>query len=162
MAVFKGVCHLFSERFTAVTFGNNVMYMIADTQNILYIGTKAPSPMGLLRNDHRPLLQQAATELQEYFSGKIRQLSFAIHHPSLPFIRAVYTAASQIPYGSCVDAATIARYIGYPDSTHAIDVLCRSNPLSVRIPTHRIYPSDGISRAPDYALRQMERRFAAP
>ncbi len=153
---------MFCERFTTISFGHKPIYIIADDHCIQYVGTQVPSPMGLLRSDRHPLLQQAATELSEYFSGQRQQLSFAIGCTAPPFIHAFYTQAFQIPYGACVDAEIIAQSIGYPHSVHAIDVLCRANPLCARIPTHRIRPSDGRSREIDLALRQMERRFAAP
>ena len=153
---------MFSERFTALTFGNHVLYIIADAQRIVYIGPKEPSPMRLLRSDGHPLLEQAVAQLQSYLSGRCQTLSFAVEPSPFPFAQAVYAAAARIPYGHCVNAQKIARSLGRPQSEQAINVLCRSNPLSIRIPTHRIVPSDGRTCALDDALRQMERRFIAP
>jgi AraC family transcriptional regulator of adaptative response/methylated-DNA-[protein]-cysteine methyltransferase len=59
------------------------------------------------------------------------------------FQRRVWKALRQIPVGSTVSYAAIARKIGAPRSVRAVAQACGANPLAVAIPCHRVVRTDG-------------------
>src|SRR5580658_198724 len=59
------------------------------------------------------------------------------------FQRRVWKALRQVPAGSTVSYAAIARKIGAPRSVRAVAQACGANPLAVAIPCHRVVRTDG-------------------
>ena len=59
------------------------------------------------------------------------------------FQQRVWRALQDIPLGSTVSYADIARRIGEPKATRAVAQACGANPLAVAIPCHRVVRSDG-------------------
>jgi AraC family transcriptional regulator of adaptative response/methylated-DNA-[protein]-cysteine methyltransferase len=59
------------------------------------------------------------------------------------FQQRVWLALSEIPAGSTVSYAHIARTIGAPASARAVARACAANPLAVAIPCHRVVRTTG-------------------
>ncbi len=59
------------------------------------------------------------------------------------FQRRVWQALREIPPGTTVTYAQIARRIGAPTATRAVAQACAANPLAVAIPCHRVVRTDG-------------------
>ncbi|MEZ5608607.1 MAG: bifunctional DNA-binding transcriptional regulator/O6-methylguanine-DNA methyltransferase Ada [Burkholderiaceae bacterium] len=59
------------------------------------------------------------------------------------FQQRVWQALRQVPAGSTVSYAEIARRIGQPSASRAVAQACAANPLAVAIPCHRVVRSDG-------------------
>ena len=59
------------------------------------------------------------------------------------FQQRVWQALRQVPAGSTVSYADIARRIGQPRATRAVARACAANTLAVAIPCHRVVRSDG-------------------
>jgi AraC family transcriptional regulator of adaptative response/methylated-DNA-[protein]-cysteine methyltransferase len=59
------------------------------------------------------------------------------------FQQRVWQALRQIPAGSTVSYAEIARRIGAPQSSRAVAQACSANRLAVAIPCHRVVRTDG-------------------
>ncbi len=59
------------------------------------------------------------------------------------FQRSVWSALRDIPPGSTITYAELARRIGRPAAIRAVAHACASNPLAVVIPCHRAVRSDG-------------------
>ena len=59
------------------------------------------------------------------------------------FQERVWRALAQIPAGTTVTYAAVARAIGAPGSTRAVARACAANHLAVAIPCHRVVRSDG-------------------
>ena len=80
-------------------------------------------------------IKRTAKLLQEYFSG--RRVSFDLPLDlghSTPFQRAVWKAASSIPYGETRSYAWIAKRIGRPNAARAVGQAMGANPVPVVIP----------------------------
>ena len=60
-----------------------------------------------------------------------------------PFQHRVWEALRQIPAGSTVSYAEIARTIGMPGSARAVAQACAANALAVVVPCHRVVRNDG-------------------
>jgi AraC family transcriptional regulator of adaptative response/methylated-DNA-[protein]-cysteine methyltransferase len=59
------------------------------------------------------------------------------------FQQRVWQALREIPAGSTVSYAQLARRIGAPNSVRAVAQACGANSLAVAIPCHRVVRSDG-------------------
>lgn len=121
-----------------------------------------PSPIGMLTiesdgtnvtalrfGDHRrgvpscPVLEQAAEELREYFSGKRREFSVPLDARGTDFQRTVWAALPTVPYGKTATYAEIAVRIGNPNACRAVGSANHRNPLPIFIPCHRIIGKNG-------------------
>jgi methylated-DNA-[protein]-cysteine S-methyltransferase len=94
---------------------------------------------------HAPArLDQAARELDEYFSGRRRvfgvDLDFRLAHG---FRRTVLDHLPDIGYGTTASYAQVAAAAGRPAAVRAVGTACARNPLPVLIPCHRVIRSDG-------------------
>ncbi|HWD61796.1 MAG TPA: methylated-DNA--[protein]-cysteine S-methyltransferase [Humibacter sp.] len=90
------------------------------------------------------LLDDAATELDEYFEGKRRgfdlPLDFSLSHG---FRRAVQGILPTIAYGSTASYAQVAAAAGSPRAMRAVGSACATNPLPLVVPCHRVLRTDG-------------------
>ena len=68
---------------------------------------------------------------------------FGIDVQGTDFQRQVWQALRDIPPGSTVSYAQIARRIGRPRSVRAVAGACAANKIAVAIPCHRVLRSDG-------------------
>jgi AraC family transcriptional regulator of adaptative response/methylated-DNA-[protein]-cysteine methyltransferase len=59
------------------------------------------------------------------------------------FQQRVWQALREVPAGSTLSYAELARRIGMPRSARAVAGACAANRLAVAIPCHRIVRSDG-------------------
>ena len=90
-----------------------------------------------------PILQQAATELAEYFAGERREFGLALAPSGTPFQRAVWDAIARVPCGETIAYRELAIRAGQPRAIRAAGAATGRNPLSIVIPCHRIVGADG-------------------
>ncbi len=99
---------------------------------------KAPILTG--SNSH---IEQAKTELAEYFSGKRKQFNIALDMQGTDFQKTVWQALLTIPYGKTVSYAEQAEFINKPSAVRAVANANGANKISIIIPCHRVIGSDG-------------------
>lgn len=79
--------------------------------------------------------------------GFVEQPSLGLELPldlrGTAFQQRVWQALRQVPAGSTVSYADIARRIGQPRAVRAVAQACAANQLAVAIPCHRVVRSDG-------------------
>ena len=90
-----------------------------------------------------PLLEQAAAELAEYFSGERRSFTVPLSLSGTAFQRAVWQSLGSIPYGKTVCYRDIAVRIGKPKACRAVGMANNRNPIPILIPCHRVVGADG-------------------
>ncbi len=96
----------------------------------------------ILRAPHR--LDEAATQLDEYFSGRRRAFDVPIDlQLAHGFRRAVLTHLRDIAYGETASYAMVAAASGSPAAVRAVGSACANNPLPLVVPCHRVVRSDG-------------------
>jgi O-6-methylguanine DNA methyltransferase len=90
--------------------------------------------------------------LDSYFAGNLQLFpggllfmgigSLWIRRPinSRPFMSSQHMLAAigRIPYGTTMSYASVASWAGKPGAARAVGAVCRSNPLPVLIPCHRV------------------------
>lgn len=91
-----------------------------------------------------PLLQEAHTQLDEYFSGTRTTFDLPIKYPcGTPFQHSVWDALRAIPYGETRSYEDIAKAIGNPKAVRAIGQANHRNPILLLVPCHRVINKNG-------------------
>ncbi len=84
-------------------------------------------------------------ELVEYLQGKRTRLEWPIdlRMARSDFHRTVLQVTAQVPYGSVISYAGIAREVGKPAAVRAVAQALRWNPVPIAIPCHRVIGASG-------------------
>lgn len=100
----------------------------------------APQP-GWQKN--RLKLQDTISQIESYFSGKLKMFSLNLAMTGSPFQLKVWRALQEIPYGTTISYGQLARKIGKPKASRAVGTACAKNPISIVTPCHRVIGSTG-------------------
>ncbi|MDR3368983.1 methylated-DNA--[protein]-cysteine S-methyltransferase [Rhodoferax sp.] len=96
------------------------------------------------RDAIRPVLQRAAEQLTQYFSGQRRTFDLPLTTVAgTPFQQAVWLALQDIPFGSTRSYGELAARIGKPAAVRAVGAAVGRNPLSIIVPCHRVIGASG-------------------
>ncbi|MGW0466821.1 methylated-DNA--[protein]-cysteine S-methyltransferase [Streptomyces sp. NPDC003027] len=108
---------------------------------------------------HDPeLLAGVAGQLGEYFAGRRDRFDVVYAVSGTDFQRRVWRALEDIPYGSTVSYADIARRVGASGAgVRAVGTAIGRNPLLVVRPCHRVIGADGSLRGYAAGLERKER-----
>lgn len=123
--------------------------VVASPVGVLTILSDGQSITALRFGDHRSclpscaVLEQAAEELAEYFSGTRREFSVPLAPHGTAFQRSVWAELCAIPYGETAAYADIAAKIGKPSACRAVGSANNRNPLPIFIPCHRVIGKNG-------------------
>lgn len=90
-----------------------------------------------------PLLQQAQTQLTEYFAAQRRSFDLPLDPHGTPFQKAAWSALCSIPYGEVRTYGQQAAAIGKPKACRAIGMANHCNPIPILIPCHRVIGKGG-------------------
>jgi methylated-DNA-[protein]-cysteine S-methyltransferase len=83
-------------------------------------------------------------ELDAYFAGRRETFTVPLDWClTSGFRRTAQQAIAQIPYGQVATYADIAAAAGQPGATRAAGTACRTNPIPIVVPCHRVLRSDG-------------------
>lgn len=85
-----------------------------------------------------PVLLQAKKELEEYFNNERTSFDVPIRPTGTEFQSKVWEELMKIPYGYVKRYGDIAKQIGDKDASRAVGMACRTNPLLIIIPCHRV------------------------
>lgn len=89
------------------------------------------------------LLDQASSELIDYFNGDLTAFTVPLAPEGTAFQQAAWQALCRIPYGETRSYAEQAHAINKPKAVRAIGAANGRNPIPVIIPCHRVIGSDG-------------------
>ena len=84
-----------------------------------------------------------ASELDEYFAGRIRRFTVPLDLRGTPFQRQVWQELRRIPYGATRTYGQVARALGRPSIARAVGQANRRNPIAIVVPCHRVIGTDG-------------------
>ena len=102
-----------------------------------------PTELNAPEQPDDPLLQQAATQINEYFAGERTHFELPLDLHGTPFQQAVWRALCTIDAGATQTYASVARHIGSPQAVRAVGAAVGRNPVSVIVPCHRVVGADG-------------------
>jgi methylated-DNA-[protein]-cysteine S-methyltransferase len=92
----------------------------------------------------QPVLQQAKTQLQDYFAGQRQQFDLPLTLATgTAFQQSVWQALLAIPFGATCSYGQLANRIGNPSAVRAVGAAVGRNPLTIIVPCHRVIGTDG-------------------
>jgi methylated-DNA-[protein]-cysteine S-methyltransferase len=103
----------------------------------------AATPREASRNDHNPLLEEAARQLRAYFAGEAREFDLPLDLAGTEFQKRVWRELLAIPYGETRGYGQIAVAIGSPKAVRAVGAANGANPIPIVVPCHRVVGAAG-------------------
>ncbi len=89
------------------------------------------------------LLDRLELELQQYFSGELREFSVPLDLIGTEFQGKVWRRLQSIQYADTISYETLAREIGLPKGQRAVGRANGDNRVAIIVPCHRVIRSDG-------------------
>jgi len=94
-------------------------------------------------NDH-PVLQQAITQLTQYFAGQRKQFDVPLDlSAGTPFQQTVWRALQGLAFGQTSSYSALSAHIGRPTAVRALSGAVARNPVSIIVPCHRVLGASG-------------------
>lgn len=89
------------------------------------------------------VLQNAVTQLQEYFDGKRTHFDFQLNPVGTEFQQKVWKGLFEIPFGKTMSYLELAKQLGDVKAIRAVASANGKNPLWIVVPCHRVIGTDG-------------------
>ena len=89
------------------------------------------------------ILQNAVSQLNEYFEGKRNDFDFKLNPKGTEFQQKVWKGLLQIPYGKTRTYLEQSKVLGDVKAIRAVASANGKNPLWIVVPCHRVIGSDG-------------------
>lgn len=89
------------------------------------------------------LLQEASKQIEQYLEGKRKEFKLPLKLNGTEFMKKVWEALLQIPYGETRTYKQIAEQIGNQKAVRAVGMANNKNKLPIIIPCHRVIGSSG-------------------
>ena len=89
-----------------------------------------------------PLLIEALSQMQAYFSGTLHRFDVPLAPNGTAFEKQVYAAISAIPHGQTRTYGDLSRSLAA--NPQAVGQACGSNPIPIIIPCHRVTAANGL------------------
>ncbi len=118
--------------------------MCGDTENAA--ATLTETEGGPTENDkarNRSVLQEAVSQMDEYFAGKRRKFELKIKFSGTEFQKKVWQALREIPYGETRSYEDIAIAAGDKKAVRAVGQANKRNPIMIIAPCHRVINKNG-------------------
>lgn len=119
-------------------FGKLTLEVQDDALTALRFGS-----VGADSGDFHEVLDCAAQQLEEYFSGARCAFSVPVRLNGTEFQKKVWRALMDVEYGKTATYSEIARRIGYHRAFRAVGMANHVNPIPIIIPCHRIIGKNG-------------------
>ena len=88
-------------------------------------------------------LQNAVSQLNDYFEGKRTDFDFMLNPQGTPFQQKVWSALLEIPYGKTMSYLELSKKMGDVKAIRAVASANGKNPLWIVVPCHRVIGTDG-------------------
>ena len=88
-------------------------------------------------------LQEAVSQLQDYFSGKRNDFIFKLNPKGTDFQQKVWQELLKIPFGKTISYLDLAKKLGDAKVIRAAASANGKNPLWIVVPCHRVVGTDG-------------------
>ena len=89
------------------------------------------------------VLQEAVTQLQDYFDGKRTRFDFQLNPVGTDFQQKVWKGLCEIPFGKTRSFLELAKQLGDVKAIRAVASANGKNPLWIVVPCHRVIGTDG-------------------
>lgn len=89
------------------------------------------------------VLQEAVTQLNEYFEGKRTDFTFKLNPLGTDFQQKVWKGLLEIPFGKTISYLELSKNLGDVKAIRAVASANGKNPLWIVVPCHRVIGTDG-------------------
>ncbi|TRX27037.1 methylated-DNA--[protein]-cysteine S-methyltransferase [Flavobacterium franklandianum] len=89
------------------------------------------------------VLQEAASQLNDYFEGKRNDFTFKLNTSGTEFQQKVWNGLLEIPFGKTMSYLELSKKLGDVKAIRAVASANGKNPLWIVVPCHRVIGSDG-------------------
>lgn len=89
------------------------------------------------------VLQEAVTQLSEYFQGNRTHFDFKLNPKGTEFQQKVWQALLEIPFGKTCSYMDLSKKLGDVKAIRAVASANGKNPLWIVVPCHRVIGTDG-------------------
>ncbi|NRT13045.1 methylated-DNA--[protein]-cysteine S-methyltransferase [Flavobacterium sp. 14A] len=96
-----------------------------------------------LSNEIPSCLQEAVSQLNEYFSGERNAFDLHLNPQGTDFQKKVWKSLEEIPFGKTRTYLEQAKILGDVKAIRAVAAANGKNPLWIVLPCHRVIGSDG-------------------
>ncbi len=94
----------------------------------------------MYNNYYSPVLNDAITQLFEYFDGTRKEFSLPLKLDGTEFTKNVLNQLSKVPYGTTITYTQLAEMVGNIKAVRAVGSVMRKNPFIIVLPCHRVLP----------------------
>jgi methylated-DNA-[protein]-cysteine S-methyltransferase len=124
------------------------MHLAASADKLLGVWFEAQAHLPDLQNyaqaPKHPVLQSAAEQLTQYFSGRRIEFDLPLDlSTGTPFQQCVWQALLTIPRGQTCSYKELSLHIGKPTAMRAVGGAVGRNPFSIIVPCHRVLGAHG-------------------
>ncbi len=89
------------------------------------------------------ILQEAVSQLNEYFEGKRTDFIFKLNPSGTEFQQKVWKELLEIPFGKTMSYLELSKKLGDVKAIRAVASANGKNPLWIVVPCHRVIGTDG-------------------
>ena len=89
------------------------------------------------------ILQEAVSQLNDYFVGKRTDFNFKLNPQGTDFQQRVWKGLLEIPYGTTMSYLELSKKLGDVKAIRAVASANGKNPLWIVVPCHRVIGTDG-------------------
>ena len=89
------------------------------------------------------VLDEAARQLDAYFSGELTDFDLPLSMAGTEFQRRVWDCLRSIPYGDTWTYGQVAEKVGNSRAFRAVGMANNRNPIAIIVPCHRVIGADG-------------------
>jgi methylated-DNA-[protein]-cysteine S-methyltransferase len=89
------------------------------------------------------VLDDAATQLAEYFGGSRHDFTVPVRLAGTAFQSAVWEELQALPFGGVLSYGAIGLATGRPTAGRAVGGAVGANPIPIIVPCHRVLATDG-------------------
>ena len=89
------------------------------------------------------VLQEAVTQLQDYFDGKRTHFDLTLNPAGTEFQQKVWKGLCEISFGKTMSYLELAKQLGDVKAIRAVASANGKNPLWIVVPCHRVIGTDG-------------------
>ncbi len=114
--------------------------IIGDENGISVISV---SNEGEISNEIPEILQDAVSQLTDYFEGKRTSFDFKLNPKGTGFQQKVWKELLEIPYGKTLSYMNLSKKLGDIKAIRAVASANGKNPLWIVVPCHRVIGTDG-------------------
>jgi methylated-DNA-[protein]-cysteine S-methyltransferase len=120
-----------------------VLQLVSDEKHVLELNWQCAHRQLSTSNHTVAILNAAADELSQYFSGARRNFSVPLQPHGTGFQLSVWSELQKVGWGETCTYGEIAERLGRPKGFRAVGGAVGRNPIPIFIPCHRIVGANG-------------------